>query len=230
MTAKLTHPTAPLVINRRDFLGLGIAFSASLFLPIALKTMSQRSTNSADAPNWTVGFLPFSDPDQAFVSADRLSSGDPVFLDRGAQLTLHHLYVPDNSPLTAMTVNAHYYPEGVPEAIQVPVWSYRRTPITSLGATNRIAVPVSQAQGLTLSLDWQAGDRQTLTSKFAVDRTPNQLKLQRGTYLIAGQDPQFATLPDWSDYRWQTGSLQGRDRASTTPFPYLLLTIDYGNI
>jgi hypothetical protein len=242
MTANLIHtaprrPDTRLRFNRRNFLGLGIAFSGSLLFPLVRQTLESQ-TEPSIADLWTIGFSPLdASPNQVLVAANNLFSGDPLFLDRGAQVTIERLYLPEAFPITVMNTNVHYYPEGSAASIQVPVWSYQHSDVTSLGATNRLVVPVSSANGLTLSFDWQVPDRErtTTVTKFSVDREPNHLKLQRGRYLIAGQRPQLGTLPGWSDYRWhisesQTGALFPQKNASTIDFPYLLLTIDYGTV
>jgi hypothetical protein len=234
MTAKLiqSHPLTPISrIKRRDFLSLGLAFSTSLLLPIALKTAgSDKAIRSMTAdPGLGIGFLPLDAlPNQPLISAQRLSRGDLMFRDRGAQVTIQRLYLPEHSPLVAMTAQVHYPTAESSPAILVPVWSYHRS--AGLGAGNRLGVPVTD-QGLTLSFDWQVagGERETQVADFALAGADHQLQLQRGIYLIAGQRQQTGGLPHWSSYQADDVLGDLGDRPALD-FPYLLIQIDYGDV
>jgi hypothetical protein len=230
MTAKFiqTHPINPISrIKRRDFLGLGLAFSTSLLLPIALKTAgSHKSIQSS--PGLAIGFLPLDAlPNQPLISAQRLSRGDLMFRDRGAQVTIQRLYLPEHSPLVAMTAQVHYPTAESSPAILVPVWSYHQA--AGLGAGNRLGVPVTD-QGLTLSFDWQVagGEQETQVADFVLAGADHQLQLQRGSYLIAGQRQQTGELPHWSSY--QADDVLGDGNRPALDFPYLLIQIDYGDV
>jgi hypothetical protein len=235
MTVKLiqTHPLNPISqIKRRDFLGLGLAFATSLLLPIALKTAGSHKTiqSGPAAPGLAIGFLPLGAlPNQPLISAQRLSRGDVRFRDRGAQVTIQGLYLPEPSPLVAMTAQVHYPTDESAPAILVPVWSYHQS--AGLAAGNRLGVPVTD-QGLTLSFDWQVagGDRETQVADFALDiGADHSLQLQRGSYLIAGQRQQTGELPDWSSYQADDVLGELSDRPALD-FPYLLIQIDYGDV
>jgi hypothetical protein len=231
MTAKLiqSHPLTPISrIKRRDFLGLGLAFSTSLLLPIALKTAGSHKTIQS-GPGLAIGFLPLDAlPNQPLISAQRLSRGDLRFRDRGAQVTIQRLYLPDQSPLVAMTAQVHYPTDESSPAILVPVWSYHQS--AGLGAGNRLGVPVTD-QGLTLSFDWQVagGERETQVATFALAGADHHLQLQRGSYFIAGQRQQTGELPHWSSYQADNFLGDLRDRPALD-FPYLLIQIDYGDV
>jgi hypothetical protein len=236
MTAKLiqSHPLTPISrIKRRDFLGLGLVFSTSLLLPIALKTAGSHKTIQS-GPGLAIGFLPLDAlPNQPLISAQRLSRGDLMFRDRGAQVTIQRLYLPDQSPLVAMTAQVHYPTDESSPAILVPVWSYHQS--AGLGAGNRLWLPVTD-QGLTLSFDWQVagGERETQVAAFALDDgADDHLQLQRGSYFIAGQRQQTGELPHWSSYQADDVLRDLGDRRKSQlalDFPYLLIQIDYGDV
>ncbi len=237
MIAKLiqSNPFNPISqIKRRDFLSLGLAFSTSLLLPIALKTAGHQKAipSGPAAPGLAIGFLPLDAlPHQPLISAQGLARGDLMFRDRGAQVTIQRLYLPDQSPLVAMTTQVHYQTEGSSPAILVPAWSYHQS--AGLGAGNRLRVPVTD-QGLTLSFDWQVagGERETQVAAFALeDGADDHIQLQRGSYLIAGQRQQTGGLPHWSSYQADDvlGDLGDR-RQPALDFPYLLIQIDYGDV
>jgi hypothetical protein len=254
MTAQLIHPdplTARSGLNRRNFLGLGVAFSGSLLLPIVFKAANRTTTQSHPVPTpalggqgLAIGFLPHTaGANQTLMAAHDLASGDRAFVERGAQVTIQQLYRPSDCDLTGLTAYLHYHPEQCPAAIKVPVWSYQQAGVMNVGATNRLLVPVAAATGLTLSFEWQTqADRATIVMPLAIDQTSDRPKLQRGTYLIAGQRQSTAELPLWTDYRWQSaklsesnqlGELSHGDRQTTQPlaldFPYLSIAVDYGD-
>ncbi|MBD2326560.1 hypothetical protein [Alkalinema sp. FACHB-956] len=205
----------------------------------ALSTTSQL----LDQPGWSIGFYPKAHSKaRSLISAKDLQHGDPKFLSLGAQVTIDRLYLPSKYPLQSLNVSIDYQPTELVQTIKVCAWSYcanglNRSPATSL------FVPVKAGKGLTLTMDWLvAGSLETgsIVHQLAVGSGQALPKLQRGYYVIAGRRQSTGDFPQWNTYHSIPHSeisdssvlkhidLRAKD-ASPIDFPYLLLSVDYGN-
>lgn len=219
--------------KRRNFLLMGSAFSASLILPIVLKSTgliaannyeNQITKNLTDNSSSKVGFW-HSNPSLVennhlaanMISAQELPSGDLAFAQHGARIKIHGLYLPDSSNLRSLTVHLHYEPRELQAEVKVCAWCYTTEPITSIAPATNFFVPVEQSQGIKLSFEWEnslnasSESKQSLIEKnslqLSLGNEESKSKLQRGTYLITAQNQSVGELPLWKDYEIKSQEL-----------------------
>lgn len=196
----------------------------------------------------------------SILPAQSLPSCDREFIQRGITLQIHGLSVPPETWLKSLTVYVHYRPQGMSEDVKVCAWCFDRDSLSPMSAARRLFVPVvDRDRPLKISLDWVTASNSKTSSNpdsnssgnFIADSVvlewgdrDHQIKLHRGTYLIAGTWQGTDQLPQWPRDRWQLlasspasiGEIQasgfnvsGSNPAPISPeFAYLWLSADYG--
>ncbi|OUC16476.1 MAG: hypothetical protein B0A82_01560 [Alkalinema sp. CACIAM 70d] len=194
-------------------------------------------------PAWSIGFYPAAPSTvRSFVLAKDLPMGDPQFLTLGAQLTIHRLYLPPSYPLQSLAVSIHYHPAHLAQLIKVCAWDYCANGLNSSPAT-QLVVPVDGKDGFSLSLDWriEGAESASIVHQWRVGSEADRPKLQRGRYVIAGRRQSTGEFPQWRAYHatpnYEISDLSvlknvdlRADDSSPIDFPYLLISVDYGEV
>lgn len=155
------------------------------------------------------------------VSANHLPQGDPMFLERGLQLSVWGI-VPENGKRVPEAIDAEVLFEPF-HSNRFTAWRFRNHKTRSVNAPNRVNVPVDPTLGVNLSISmrWNKFSEKGERMSIHLDLGANPLapKLHRGLYFI----------PLGRTGRWDLIKLENGGGGSAVENPLLLLETNYGN-
>ena len=219
----------PTGLPRREFLKAGSAAAFGMaFAGLVPQRLFAASTDNAIL---SVGFapLPAAGASVRLGAAEQTLSGDPSFISRGARVMVssyHRAAKYDGKPggpsLAAIFPALGYDPARYP---RFNAWSFSGQGATDSGRrTVRFNLPVTATQGLQFAARQNGAKAETLIALTFGSRS-DELKLQRGVYVIALRESPSESLPSWSA---QTLRMLGGDlTVDATTFSYIVVTIEY---
>jgi hypothetical protein len=209
-------------IARREFLKSGSVAAALLALhPVSLFAASNSSAVLS------VGFadrVPAPGEGVRLIGAERVLSGDPAFISRGARVTIGSFHRapkydgrPGGAAIAAIFPVLSYAPESYP---RFNAWIFDGRTADSGRRPVRFSMPVTATQGVQFAVQ-----RNLLPLTLGSDSSA--LKLQRGVYVIALRESAADSPPPWSALT--LGNAADGLAVDSTAFSYVVITLDFAD-
>ena len=227
-------------VARREFLKTGSAAAIGLSA-IAVSPQSLFAAAIGDRglrPLLSVGYapsLPEAGESVRLVSAERVLTGDPTFISRGARVTVRsfaraerYRELVGGASIEAISPVIGYAPEKYP---RFRAWSYStdKNNLENVAGPIGFTLPVTATGGLQLVIrSFTSGTTETAVES-PIDLTlgteSGAMKLQRGVYVIVFRETAGDAVPPWTAHSLSLRN--GQYVVDTRAFSYAVLTIDY---